>query len=63
VDPAVGLVVHRRIGDRVGRGEPLCTVHEGERSEPRARTAARVEAAFRIGPEPAAPPPLFLDMM
>jgi pyrimidine-nucleoside phosphorylase/thymidine phosphorylase len=63
VDPAVGLVVHRRIGDRVGRGEPLCTVHEGERSEPRARTAARVEAAFRIGPEPAAPPPLFLDRM
>jgi pyrimidine-nucleoside phosphorylase/thymidine phosphorylase len=26
VDPAVGLIVHRRIGDRVERGEPLCTV-------------------------------------
>ncbi len=61
VDPAVGLVVHRRLGDRVERGEPLCTVHEGDRSEPRARVAARVEAAFRIGGAAAAPPPLVLE--
>jgi len=27
VDPAVGLVFHKRIGDRVARGEPLCTLH------------------------------------
>ncbi len=61
VDPAVGLVVRKRIGDRVERGEPLCTVHEGARSEPRARVAARVEGAFRIGPAAAAPPPLVLE--
>jgi pyrimidine-nucleoside phosphorylase/thymidine phosphorylase len=63
VDPGVGLVVHRRIGDRVDRGEPLCTVHEGERSEPRARMTARLEAAFRVGPGPAAPPPLVLERL
>jgi len=63
VDPAVGLVVRKRIGDRVERGEPLCTVHEGDRSESRARVAARIEAAFRIGSGSAAPPPLVLERM
>jgi pyrimidine-nucleoside phosphorylase/thymidine phosphorylase len=63
VDPAVGVVVHRKLGDRVERGEPLCTVHEGERSEPRARVAARLAAAWRLGP--AAPPvaPLVLERL
>jgi pyrimidine-nucleoside phosphorylase/thymidine phosphorylase len=63
VDPAVGLVVHRRLGEPVARGEPLCTVHEGDRSEPRARITARVEAAFRIGDTAPAPPPLVLERL
>jgi pyrimidine-nucleoside phosphorylase/thymidine phosphorylase len=62
IDPAVGLVVHRRLGDRVVRGEPLCTVHEGDRSEPRARVTARLEAAFRIGGA-ATPPPLVIERL
>jgi pyrimidine-nucleoside phosphorylase/thymidine phosphorylase len=63
VDPAVGLVVHRRLGEPVSRGEPLCTVHEGDGSEPRARIAARIEAAFRIGATAPPPPPLVLERM
>jgi pyrimidine-nucleoside phosphorylase/thymidine phosphorylase len=57
VDPAVGIVVHKRLGDRVERGEPLCTVHEGDRSERRDRVAARLAASWRVGPAgpPAAP--------
>ena len=27
IDPAVGLEFHKRIGDAVERGEPLCTLH------------------------------------
>jgi pyrimidine-nucleoside phosphorylase len=27
VDPAVGLMVHKKVGDRVTVGEPLCTIH------------------------------------
>ncbi len=57
VDPAVGIVVHKKLGDGVSRGEPLCTVHEGDRSEARHRVAARLAAAWRIGGRapPAAP--------
>ena len=27
VDPAVGIVLHKRVGDRVAAGEPLATIH------------------------------------
>jgi len=61
VDPAVGLVVEKKLGDRVERGEPLVQVHHREAGAPFERVAARVAAAYRIGP--AAPPagPLVLE--
>jgi pyrimidine-nucleoside phosphorylase len=61
VDPAVGLVVHKKLGDRVERGEPLCTVHEGDRSEPRERAAGRLARAWSIGPAAPEPRPLLLE--
>lgn len=27
VDPAVGIILHKKVGDRVHRGEPLATIH------------------------------------
>ena len=27
IDPAAGLVIHRKLGDRVTKGEPLLTFH------------------------------------
>jgi pyrimidine-nucleoside phosphorylase/thymidine phosphorylase len=54
IDPAVGIVVHRKVEDRVERGEPLCTIHHGARGEPPERVAARIAAAYAIGAE--APP-------
>jgi pyrimidine-nucleoside phosphorylase len=30
IDPAVGVVVHHKVGDRVEAGEPLFTVHAGD---------------------------------
>jgi pyrimidine-nucleoside phosphorylase/thymidine phosphorylase len=63
IDPAVGIVVHRKLGDRVERGEPLCTVHEGDRSEPRERVVTRLQAAWTIGPVAPAPRPLVLERM
>jgi thymidine phosphorylase len=51
VDPAVGLVFHKRIGDRVARGEPLCALHYN--SDARLDEARRlVETAYIISPQP-----------
>jgi pyrimidine-nucleoside phosphorylase len=53
VDPSVGLALHKKVGDSVAVGEPLCTVHYN--SEARAtRTKTLIEASYQIGD--AAPP-------
>ncbi len=52
VDPAVGIVVHKKIGDSVAAGEPLCTIHC--RSDAQAERAKRLlERSYHIA---AAPP-------
>lgn len=60
VDPAVGLVIKARIGDRVERGQPLAILH--------ARTQAQAEAAVEclrsavaIGETPPSREPLIRD--
>ena len=58
VDPAVGLLVRRRIGDEVRPGEVLAEVHAAS-DEPALATQAA--ACFEIGDERVAPPPLVLD--
>jgi pyrimidine-nucleoside phosphorylase len=57
VDPAVGLEVLKKVGEAVAPGEPICRVHEGERSEARAAMTARLQRAWRIDPRPPPPPP------
>jgi pyrimidine-nucleoside phosphorylase len=53
VDPAVGLVLAKKVGDSVRAGETLCTVHYN--SDARlAESLALLEKSFEIGP--AAPP-------
>ena len=56
--PRRGLEFHKRIGDAVERGEPLCTLHYN--ADARLEEARRlVETAYRIEPEkPKAIPPL-----
>ena len=50
IDPAVGLEFHKRIGDAVTRGEPLCTLHYNAAT--RLGEARRlVETAYKIEPE------------
>lgn len=57
VDPRVGVLVHKKVGDRVERGEPLATLQTADRAVERAR--AEVAGAFTIG-QVAAPRPLVL---
>jgi pyrimidine-nucleoside phosphorylase/thymidine phosphorylase len=59
VDPAAGLELRKKVGDRVEAGEPLVAMHLGERPlEPPDAVAARLRGAFRIGAGPAWPGPL-----
>ncbi len=56
IDPAVGVLVHRKIGAFVRRGEPLFTVHAND--EGRLAEAERWLAhAVRIQEAPVSPPP------
>jgi pyrimidine-nucleoside phosphorylase len=58
VDPAVGIVLHKKIGDGVSAGEPLLTVHY-RHEELMAKALALLEKSFRIAAEPpGAPRPL-----
>jgi pyrimidine-nucleoside phosphorylase len=51
VDPAVGIILHRKLGDAVTTGEPLCTVHAN--SEPRAaRAIALLLKSYHIAETP-----------
>jgi pyrimidine-nucleoside phosphorylase len=51
VDPAVGVVLHKKVSERVKAGEPLCTIHYN--SEARAaRAQALLQASYRIAADP-----------
>jgi thymidine phosphorylase len=57
VDPAVGIVVHKKIGDQVSVGEALCTVHynSAERfaqAAPLILQSYRIQAAFQTQRRP-----------
>jgi pyrimidine-nucleoside phosphorylase len=50
IDPAVGVVLHRKVGDPVSVGEPFCTVHynseaEGSRAREMLLKSYRIEQA------------------
>ena len=52
VDPAVGIVLHRKVGDRVAAGEPLCTLHSNSESRASRATKLMLES-YQITPTPA----------
>ena len=53
VDPAVGIVLHKKVGDRVEQEEPLCTVHHN--SEERLWGARLlIESCYEISDAPPA---------
>ncbi len=53
VDPAVGIVVHKKIGDKVAAGEALCTIHcHSDAQAGRAKTL--LEESYQITDSPPA---------
>ena len=57
IDPAAGLILHRKYGDAVQAGEPLATLCTS-RQETLAEAAQRYGAAITIGEARPAPRPL-----
>ena len=58
IDHSVGVIVHYKVGDRVQKGTPLCTIHASDRVRLE-RAKVRLLEAHTIGPEPVPPLPLF----
>ena len=54
IDPSVGVMLRRKVGDRVTQGESLATIHVGDRARFEA-ALPRLRAAFVVAAE--APPP------
>ena len=57
IDPAVGVVLRKKVGDPVRRGESLMTVHVNDRSRLEEATQ-RLRQAVRVAREAPAAAPL-----
>ncbi len=57
IDPAAGLIMRVRLGDRVRAGQPLCTLHLGPLSR-EAEAERLIQSAVLLQPDPPAPHPL-----
>ena len=62
IDPAVGVIVHRKVGDCVAAGDVLFTIHANDEARlERARQALR--GAVRFSEQPPQPLPAFYDTL
>jgi pyrimidine-nucleoside phosphorylase len=62
IDPAVGVFLRRKVGDRAARGESLCDIHWND--EERLRSAMPLlKAAFQIGERAVRRRPLILEVL
>ncbi|HMQ31306.1 MAG TPA: pyrimidine-nucleoside phosphorylase [Chloroflexaceae bacterium] len=62
IDPAVGLSISAKVGDQVYLGQPLLTIHAASQADVE-RVAPRLLAAYTIGADPVAPPPLVEEIV
>jgi len=62
VDPAVGIIVHKKVGDPVKEGDLLFTVHAND-EEKLGRARMRLLNAIKIAPRACKPLPLFYDVI
>jgi len=62
IDPTVGFVFHKKVGDPVAAGEPIVTVHVGKASR-REAAMARLREAIVVGAEAPARGPLILEIL
>lgn len=58
IDPAVGVLLHAKVGDKVAKGDPILEVH-ARNEEECAAALERLAHACTYSAESVAPPPLF----
>lgn len=57
IDHGVGIVLHRKVGERTAAGEPLATIH-ARTQKAGLQAEARLGGAYRFSPDPVPAPPL-----
>jgi len=62
IDHAVGVVLAKKIGDYVKKGEPLLTIHANDEQK-LAEARRRLEEAYTWSDEPVEPPPLIYEII
>ncbi len=62
IDPAVGVLLHKKTGDPVDEGEPLCTLLVNDESR-LSEILALIKDAYGITDEPVSVPSLILDRL
>ena len=62
IDPAVGLVLAAKVGDRVAVGAPLLHIHAANAADAE-RAAPLLAAAYTLGDLPVDPPPLIYEVI
>jgi pyrimidine-nucleoside phosphorylase len=62
IDPAVGLVLHKKVGDPVLAGEPLMTVHVNDRAR-LDEALAVLRAAVEVRPQAPPTTPLVREVL
>ncbi len=60
IDHAVGLILHKKVGDAVDRDEPLCTLLVNDEAR-LSEASAMIGGAFTIAEEPSLAGPLILE--
>ena len=62
IDPAVGLVMHKRVGDAIEKDEPICTLYVNDASN-LDDAISTMRRAVKIGPERAGASPMVYDVI
>jgi thymidine phosphorylase len=62
IDPAVGVLLHKKVGEPVGAGEPLCTVLINDETHLEA-ALAMIGRAYVVSDEPVAVPELVVERL
>ncbi len=57
IDPAVGLILHKKLGDKIAEGEPICTLHYNSNAR-LTEAESLIHSSYRIGSGVVTPRPL-----